>query len=179
MAPDRPRGSRAQVTASEEHRISLEARIDAGMPLEIVASRYHPVDVSEDNGRYTVTLADDAVPLDHDFELVWRPVPSAAPRAMLFQETIAGQPHYLLMGVPPVGVEGKRMFSVTEVDRQIVMLHDVRTMTTTSSSVKERKRDSFPVASVITVPFDVHFVEVNSPSIVAPQIKVARLGDVL
>jgi Ca-activated chloride channel family protein len=89
------------VTGSEEHRISLEALIDAGMPLEIVASRYHPVDVSEDNGRYTVTLADDAVPLDHDFELVWRPVPSAAPRAMLFSETIAGQPHYLLMVVPP------------------------------------------------------------------------------
>jgi Ca-activated chloride channel family protein len=89
------------VTGSEEHRISLEALIDAGMPLEIVASRYHPVDVSEDNGRYTVTLSDDAVPLDHDFELVWRPVPSAAPRAMLFSETIAGQPHYLLMVVPP------------------------------------------------------------------------------
>ena len=89
------------VTASEEHRISFEARIDAGMPLEIVASRYHPVDVSEDNGRYTVTLADDAVPMDHDFELVWRPVPSAAPRAMLFSETIAGQRHYLLMVVPP------------------------------------------------------------------------------
>jgi Ca-activated chloride channel family protein len=90
-----------QVSASTEHRISLAARIDAGMPLEIVASRYHPVDVSEDNGRYTVSLADDAVPLDHDFELVWRPVPSAAPRAMLFRETIAGQPHYLLMVVPP------------------------------------------------------------------------------
>ena len=90
-----------QVTAAPDHRIALRARIDAGMPLEIVASRYHPVDVSGDQGRYEVSLADEAVPLDHDFELLWRPAPSSLPRAMVFEETIAGQPHYLLMVVPP------------------------------------------------------------------------------
>jgi Ca-activated chloride channel family protein len=90
-----------QVTASQDHRITLSARIDAGLPLEIVASRYHPVDVSEAHGRYTVSLAGDAVPMDHDFELLWRPVASASPRALVFGETIAGQPHYLLMVMPP------------------------------------------------------------------------------
>ena len=89
------------VTASQDHKISLRANIDAGMPLEIVASRYHPVEVSEDRGRYTVSLAGNDVPLDHDFELLWRPVASAVPRAMVFRETIAGQPHYLLMVIPP------------------------------------------------------------------------------
>jgi Ca-activated chloride channel family protein len=89
------------VTASKDHRITLRADIDAGMPLEIVASRYHPVHVSESGGRYAVSLANDNVPLDHDFELLWRPVPSAAPRAMLFRETIENQPHYLLMVLPP------------------------------------------------------------------------------
>ena len=89
------------VTSAPDHRIALRARIDAGMPLEIVASRYHPVDVSGDQGRYEVSLGDGAVPLDHDFELLWRPVPSSLPRAMVFEETIAGQPHYLLMVVPP------------------------------------------------------------------------------
>jgi Ca-activated chloride channel family protein len=89
------------VMASRDHRISLRASIDAGMPLEVVASRYHPVDVAEDKNRYTVSLANDEVPMDHDFELLWRPVPSALPRAMVFRETIAGQPHYLLMVVPP------------------------------------------------------------------------------
>ncbi|HSN51022.1 MAG TPA: marine proteobacterial sortase target protein [Woeseiaceae bacterium] len=95
------------VTASTDHRVSLRAHIDAGMPLEIVASRYHPVQVSEDRGRYTVVLANDAVPLDHDFELSWRPVPSAVPRAMLFRETIEGQPHYLLMVMPPDAAQGE------------------------------------------------------------------------
>ncbi len=90
-----------QVTESNDHRISLRASIDAGLPLEIVASRYHPVEVSEDRGRYTVSLSNDAVPADHDFELLWRPLPSALPRAMVFSENIAGQPHYLLMVVPP------------------------------------------------------------------------------
>ncbi len=89
------------VTASHDHRISLRANIDAGMPLEIVASRYHPIEVSEDRGRYTVSLGNDDVPLDHDFELLWRPVASSVPRAMVFKETIGGQPHYLLMVLPP------------------------------------------------------------------------------
>jgi Ca-activated chloride channel family protein len=90
-----------QVTASRDHKISLRASIDAGVPLEIVASRYHPVEVAEEQGRYTVSLANDPVPMDHDFELLWRPVPSVAPRAMVFREMIADQPHYLLMVMPP------------------------------------------------------------------------------
>jgi len=106
-APDSDRVSDAslitppQVTASADHRITLTASIDVGLPLEIVASRYHPVTVAEDRGRYTVSLASDRVPMDQDFELLWRPLPSAEPRAMVFRETIAGQPHYLLMVVPP------------------------------------------------------------------------------
>jgi len=95
-----------QVAASGDHRVTLTASIDAGLPLEIVASRYHPVAVSETHGRYTVSLAGDAVPMDHDFELLWRPLPSASPRALVFGETIAGQPHYLLMVMPPEPAPG-------------------------------------------------------------------------
>ncbi|MCK5325887.1 MAG: marine proteobacterial sortase target protein [Woeseiaceae bacterium] len=89
------------IAASRGHRISLSASVDAGMPLEVIASRYHPVNISEDQGQYGVTLAGGTAPMDHDFELLWRPVPSAAPRAMAFTETIGGEPHYLLMVMPP------------------------------------------------------------------------------
>lgn len=89
------------VSASKGHRISLHASVNAGMPLEIIASRYHPVTVGESNGEYTVSLAGGRAPMDHDFELLWRPVPSATPRAMAFSETINGEPHYLLMVMPP------------------------------------------------------------------------------
>jgi len=89
------------VSRSRGHRMSLRADIDAGMPLEIVASRYHPVVVAEDQGRYRVSLRDDDVPMDHDFELLWRPVAAPAARAMMFSETVDGQPYYLLMVMPP------------------------------------------------------------------------------
>ena len=89
------------ISASKGHRISLQVSVNAGMPLEIIASRYHPVNVSEANGQYLVSLAGGRAPMDHDFELLWRPVPSASPRAMAFSETINGEPHYLLMVVPP------------------------------------------------------------------------------
>ena len=71
------------------------------MPLEIIASRYHPIKVSDKRGRYSVTLGLDEVAMDHDFELVWRPIPSATPRAMVFREDIGDKPHILLMMMPP------------------------------------------------------------------------------
>jgi Ca-activated chloride channel family protein len=101
QVPDASLITPPMVTKSRGNRITLSASVDAGVPLEIIASRYHPIDVDEENGRYTVSLAEDDVAMDHDFELLWRPVPSAAPRAMIFNETIAGEPHYLLMVMPP------------------------------------------------------------------------------
>ena len=89
------------ITTSRGHRLALRASVDAGVPLEIIASRYHPVNIGEDQGRYDVTLAGGTVPMDQDFELLWRPVPSAAPRALAFSEVIDGEPHYLLMVMPP------------------------------------------------------------------------------
>ncbi len=89
------------VAASRGHRVTLTASISAGMPLETIASRYHPVRVSEHGVRYTVALDGSDVPMDHDFELVWQPAPSAEPRAMAFTESVDGQPYFLLMLMPP------------------------------------------------------------------------------
>ena len=89
------------VTASRGHKVSLTARVNAGVPLEIIASRYHPVSVSETNGQYEVALKAGQAAMDHDFELVWQPTPSAAPRALAFTETIDGRPYHLLMVMPP------------------------------------------------------------------------------
>jgi Ca-activated chloride channel family protein len=89
------------VGTSNGHRMSLQARINAGMPLEIIASRYHPVNVGEASGHYTLSLASGRTMMDHDFEMLWRPVPSAAPRSLAFAETLDGEPYYLLMVMPP------------------------------------------------------------------------------
>jgi len=103
--PDASLVTPPQVTASPAHRIRIDARIDAGVPLRIIASRYHPVAISEESGGYRVSLSDPDTKLDHDFELVWQPVPSATPRALVFSETVGGQPHYLLLVMPPDDAE--------------------------------------------------------------------------
>jgi Ca-activated chloride channel family protein len=108
------------VSASRGHRISLQATINAGMPLEIVASRYHPVNVSESHGVYMVSFADGRVPMDHDFELLWRPVPAAKPRAMAFAETVNGESHYLLMVVPPE----PELATATQISREMIFIID-------------------------------------------------------
>jgi len=108
------------VSASGGHRISLQATINAGMPLEIVASRYHPVNVSESHGLYRVSFADGRVPMDHDFELLWRPVPAAKPRAMAFTETVNGDSHYLLMVVPPE----PELATATQILREMIFIID-------------------------------------------------------
>jgi Ca-activated chloride channel family protein len=101
QVPDASLITPPQVSRSQNHKISLTADVNAGMPLEIIASRYHPVSVSEKDGHYTVALSDQKTVMDHDFELVWQPVPSAEPRAMAFAETIDGKSYQLLMVLPP------------------------------------------------------------------------------
>ena len=58
--------------------------------------------------------------MDHDFELLWRPVPAAKPRAMAFAETINGEPHYLLMVVPPES----DIASATQMSREMIFIVD-------------------------------------------------------
>jgi len=89
------------ITRSNDHRVTLQADLDAGVALTLIASRYHPIEVTERSGSYRVNLSGSDVPMDHDFELLWRPVPDSAPRAMLFAETARDDTHVLLMIIPP------------------------------------------------------------------------------
>jgi Ca-activated chloride channel family protein len=89
------------VIQSSDHRIRLRANIDAGMPLEVIASRYHPINVNSAAGKYTVTLRNAAEMMDHDFELLWRASVSKVPRVALFAETQQDDAHLLLMLLPP------------------------------------------------------------------------------
>lgn len=108
------------VPASSDHRLTFHAEIDAGTPLEIIASRYHPIDVSEEEKFYSVELSTSDTPMDHDLEISWRPVASSAPRAMLFSESINGQPHMLLMMLPP----NQSAATASEVRRELIFVID-------------------------------------------------------
>ncbi|MCB1845671.1 MAG: marine proteobacterial sortase target protein, partial [Halioglobus sp.] len=89
------------VGSSNDHRISLHAEIDAGMPLDIISSRYHPIDVSSDGERYLVTLSSKDELMDHDLELSWLPEKTELPEALLFSESVDDRQHLLLMLMPP------------------------------------------------------------------------------
>ena len=108
------------VGVSRGHKISLQASVNAGMPLEIIASRYHPVNIAQVSGQYVVTLAAGQVSMDHDFEMLWRPIPSSAPRSMAFAETVNGKPHYLLMVMPPDSGES----SAIQMPREMIFIVD-------------------------------------------------------
>lgn len=99
--PDASRVSPPVVKASDSHRVSISIALNAGLRLDRITSRYHAIDVRESGYSYDVRLASARVPMDRDFELVWAPVPSAAPRAMRFSESIDGVAHHLLMVMPP------------------------------------------------------------------------------
>ncbi len=99
--PDASRITPPMVAKSDDHRVSFEAHIDAGMDLEFIASRYHPVKIERSGSAYDLRFRSTDVPMDHDIELLWRPVRDQSPRAMLFQETLDDDPHLLVMLMPP------------------------------------------------------------------------------
>ena len=108
------------VTRSDNHKVTMQASINAGMALDFVGSRYHPVNVHENGGVYQLTFADGDVPMDHDLELIWRPSAASAPRALSFSEDHESQTHLLLMLVPPDDANAP----VVDVPRELILVID-------------------------------------------------------
>jgi Ca-activated chloride channel homolog len=108
------------VVRSDSHKITLRVSINAGMPLDFVGSRYHPVAVNKNGVSYQLTFADTEVPMDHDLELTWRPAASSAPRALLFSENRGSKTHLLLMLMPPDAVNAP----VIDVPRELILVID-------------------------------------------------------
>ena len=82
--------------------LSLSLTLTPGFPLSKVESPYHPIVVIPDSdGGYHISLKEDAVPADRDFELIWSPAPRTEPLATLFTEQKNGETYALLMLAPP------------------------------------------------------------------------------
>jgi len=86
--------------------VRLDIELDAGVPLERVASPYHAIRSDKQGaGRYHVTLAEGDVPADRDFVLEWQARASAAPQSAGFIEHKDGEHYVSLMLLPPVSTE--------------------------------------------------------------------------
>jgi Ca-activated chloride channel family protein len=87
--------------------VTLSVALDAGMPLADLKSPHHKIEAEDwTGGRTIVRLADGPVPADRDFELTWRPAPSATPLAALFRETGPDGTYLLAVLMPPQGGAG-------------------------------------------------------------------------
>lgn len=83
--------------------VSLAVTLDAGFPLGDVASAHHKITLTRDGNKAALKLADEVVPADKDFELVWQPSETRAPSAALFRERIGNEDYLLVMLAPPSG----------------------------------------------------------------------------
>lgn len=82
--------------------VTLTVDLDAGFTLGDVTSSFHGITTREESdSHFTLTLTDEDVPADRDFELIWTPQSGTAPSAALFKEQIEGQDYYLVMVTPP------------------------------------------------------------------------------
>ncbi|MBR0790907.1 marine proteobacterial sortase target protein [Bradyrhizobium manausense] len=84
---------------------SITVHLNSGFALGEVKSHHHNVRIeSPDNATRIVTLADNTVAADRDFELTWKPAAAKAPSVGLFREHV-GDADYLLAFVTPPAAE--------------------------------------------------------------------------
>ena len=82
--------------------VTIQVKLNAGFVLGDVQSSYHRVALSRTGDETaTLSLADENVPADKDFELTWSPKAAAVPQTALFRETVNGQDYLLAMVTPP------------------------------------------------------------------------------
>jgi len=82
--------------------VTLDIRLNAGLPLAEVSSTYHPIEQHlSAEGHYRIQLAEKQLPAERDFELVWRPPAASTPKAAWFVAQKDQQQYGLLMLIPP------------------------------------------------------------------------------
>src|ERR1700722_330365 len=82
---------------------TISIRLQAGFPVRDVKSHFHNVKIdSPDSATRVITLAEGAVPADHDFELTWTAAAEKTPSVGLFREQVAGSDYLLAYVTPPL-----------------------------------------------------------------------------
>ncbi|NOT97039.1 MAG: marine proteobacterial sortase target protein [Nitrospira sp.] len=85
--------------------VSLSVDLAPGFPLGKLESASHPILViPESDGRRHISLRQDTVPADRDFQLTWQPAPGQNPTATLFTQQQNGATYAFMMVMPPATV---------------------------------------------------------------------------
>ncbi len=79
--------------------VEIHIDLDAGFNLEKLESRYHSIDILQNENKYSIDIKTEAS--NKDFELVWQPKLGSAPGAAVFKEYIGTESYALVMLMPP------------------------------------------------------------------------------
>lgn len=89
--------------------VALSVTLDAGFALGDIESPHHKINLTRDGAdKASLTLADEVVPADKDFELVWKAAKSATPTAALFREQVGNEDYLLVMLTPPAATSAAK-----------------------------------------------------------------------
>ncbi len=162
LVKDQPQGGRgfaldtdhvsdaSRVTSPVEHPgtglinpVTLSVDLAAGFPLGKLESASHPIlIVPEPDGRRQVTLRQDAVPADRDFQLTWQPAPGQQPSATVFTQQQDGATYAFMMVMPPASA-GKKPLGLP---RETIFIID------TSGSMSGASIEQARVALLMALP---------------------------
>lgn len=99
-------------------RLALSINLHAGIELGALESLHHPIDVQGRGSERQIELAEPERAAGKDFELVWTARDQDQLQGALFIESMLGQPHALLMLVPPLE------FSPVALRRELILVID-------------------------------------------------------
>ena len=113
--------------------VSLKISLDAGFTLPRIESPYHNINIKQEkHSLYKITLHEENIPADRDFELTWRPDTHNAPQAALFTEQKEGETYALIMMLPPDQAQNKTL------KREIIFVIDTSGSMSGSSIVQAK-----------------------------------------
>ena len=100
--------------------VTLTVKLAAGFPIGEVDSPFHDlVSKEEDATTRILTLANESIPADRDFELNWR-AKGQAPNAALFHESVNGKDYILAFVTPPeISID-----KLPKKDREVIFVID-------------------------------------------------------
>jgi Ca-activated chloride channel family protein len=82
--------------------VSLTIDLAAGFPVGKIESPYHEIlSIVDSDGRRHITLRQDSVPANRDFQLTWQPAAGPSPTTIVYLDQQNGSAYGLLMVSPP------------------------------------------------------------------------------
>lgn len=137
--------------------LSLSLSLHPGFPLARVESPFHPIiSLQDQDGGYQISLREDAVPADRDFQLIWHPAPRTEPTATVFTEQKDGTSYAMLMLVPPT----QHRETAARVPRDITFIID-RSGSMAGASIEQAKGSLTAALSRLTTQDRFNIIQFN------------------